>query len=219
LVKKNMKLAIALAALLALAQAGEKGVDVSSSVNWSCLKSQGIDFGIIRGYESSGNVDSSAKANVAAAKSAGIDNVDLYFFPCVSCGNPANQAAEFISAFKGVVKRVWLDIEIYQWSSNQSSNQQFILELVSALGKSFTVGIYTNLNNWSSIVGQSWSSCSSLPLWYAHYDNTADFDDFQAFGGWTDPYMKQYEGDATLCSDDVDMNWTKKSSTKVFFTL
>lgn len=215
-----MKVAITLAALLVLAQAGEKGVDVSQSVDWSCLKSQGIDFGIIRGFQSGGNVDPTAKANLAAAHSAGISNVDLYFFPCAPCGNAASQAADFISAFQGEdFGRVWLDIEIYQWSSSQSTNQQFILDLVSALGKSFKVGIYTNLNNWSSIVGQSWSSCSTLPLWYAHYDNNADFDDFQSFGGWSDPYMKQYEGDATLCSDDVDMDYTKKSSTKVFFTL
>lgn len=46
-----------------------------------------------------------------------------------------------------------------------------------------------------------------LPLWYAHYDNSPSFSDFAAFGGWTAPNIKQYEGTSSLCGASVDRNW------------
>jgi hypothetical protein len=48
---------------------------------------------------------------------------------------------------------------------------------------------------------------TDLPLWYAHYDGKASFSDFSSFGGWKTPYAKQYMGDYTLCSFDVDLNY------------
>ena len=48
---------------------------------------------------------------------------------------------------------------------------------------------------------------SSKPLWYAHYDGSANFDDFSAFGGWTKPTIKQYQGTTTFCSAGVDLSW------------
>ncbi len=68
---------------------------------------------------------------------------------------------------------------------------------------------------WQSIFGST-EACKSLgahPLWYAHYDGSASFSDFSAFGGWTKPHMKQYQGDTTLCGAGVDKNfvWFKYS--------
>ena len=34
---------------------------------------------------------------------------------------------------------------------------------------------------------------------YAHYDNKASFSDFTPFGGWKEPWAKQYNGDITVC--------------------
>lgn len=42
---------------------------------------------------------------------------------------------------------------------------------------------------------------------YAHYDNLKSFSDFTTFGGWKTPTAKQYEGDVTLCSFGVDMDY------------
>eukprot|EP01133_Synstelium_polycarpum_P002443 gene2443-2778_t len=42
-----------------------------------------------------------------------------------------------------------------------------------------------------------WSAGAQYPLWYAHYDHVATFDDFKPFGGWKVPYMKQYIGTTT----------------------
>jgi len=102
---------------------------------------------------------------------------------------------------------IWLDIEIYQWN-DQGSNQQFITSMINA-GQSAgaTLGIYTSLNNWSQIVGADWSGASSLPLWYAHYDNNPSFGDFSPFGGWNTPAIKQYQGDDSSCGISIDDDW------------
>lgn len=39
----------------------------------------------------------------------------------------------------------------------------------------------------------SYTGGAAYPLWYAHYDNSASFSDFTAFGGWNTVNM--------LCSE------------------
>jgi hypothetical protein len=51
------------------------------------------------------------------------------------------------------------------------------------------------------------TAASSHPLWYSHYDNNPSFADFQSFGGWSKPTMKQYQGDTNLCGASVDKNY------------
>lgn len=42
-----------------------------------------------------------------------------------------------------------------------------------------------------------------VPCRYAHYDNNPSFSDFQQFGGWSHPGIKQYAGDATVCGKGI----------------
>lgn len=63
------------------------GVDLStlaSTSTYSCMKSNGMNFAIPRAYCSYGGVDANGKTNVANAKAAGIQYVDVYMFPCRS---------------------------------------------------------------------------------------------------------------------------------------
>ncbi len=46
----------------------------------------------------------------------------------------------------------------------------------------------------------------SLPLWYPHYDNAPNFNDFAPFGGWTRPSIKQYRGNINVCGITIDAN-------------
>lgn len=46
-----------------------------------------------------------------------------------------------------------------------------------------------------------------MPLWYAHYDDVQGFYDYSPFGGWTQPFAKQYSGDGSECSFPVDFNF------------
>jgi GH25 family lysozyme M1 (1,4-beta-N-acetylmuramidase) len=116
--------------------------------------------------------------------------------------------ANCASAWSG---RVWLDIEgTSYWTTSTSTNKAFYKALVDSCSTyGVRCGVYSSTYQWSSIFGStSYSYGSSLPLWYAHYDNNPSFSDFTAFGGWTTPHAKQYAGDVTLCSMGVDKNYS-----------
>jgi GH25 family lysozyme M1 (1,4-beta-N-acetylmuramidase) len=106
---------------------------------------------------------------------------------------------------------IWLDVEGSQyWKGSASSNQAWYKTLVDACkatGKK--CGVYSSQSQWQAIFGSSsFTYGNTLPLWYAHYDNSASSSDYKSlsFGGWSTPTMKQYKGDTTLCSFGVDMD-------------
>jgi hypothetical protein len=143
------------------------------------------------------------------ARSAGIPYVDGYIFPCVPCGKGGAQVSDAINAVRAAganMGMLWLDIEPLAWK-DQGTNRAFITDMINscnALG--VHCGVYSNWNSWSEIVG-SWNGAARLPLWYPHYDNSKSFSDFQKFGGWSSPNIKQYIGDASSCGLGVDYNW------------
>jgi hypothetical protein len=74
-----------------------KGVDVSSPTSksaFSCLQQQGYEFLIVRGYRSYGEPDGDAAPTVANAKAAGIQNADVYMFPCPKCSKSAKEQVD-----------------------------------------------------------------------------------------------------------------------------
>jgi len=137
-------------------------------------------------------------------------------FPCPTCSKSASsQLNELVSHLKGNCGsqwsgRIWLDIEGSQyWKGSASSNQAWYKTLKDACGSAgVRCGVYSSSSQWSAIFGStSYSYGSELPLWYAHYDNSASFSDFSSFGGWKSPHAKQYAGDVTQCSTGVDKNY------------
>jgi hypothetical protein len=42
---------------------------------------------------------------------------------------------------------------------------------------------------------------------YAHYDEDPSFDDWQAFGGWSVPTIKQFDDSPPVCNTSIDYNW------------
>jgi len=198
------------------------GVDVSSPVGpsaWTCLKNNGYVFGIIRCYESGGSVDPNCPHTIYNAWDGGAAHVDIYMFPDPSKGNPEGQVTTLLNYLAGYnihnrgtppgsYGMLWFDIEGTQyWQSSQSENQAFFNGLVSA-GRSagISMGVYTSKSQWEPIMG-NWAGGSSLPLWYAHYDNNPSFSDFSPFGGWSRPSIKQYLGTSSVCGAGVDKNW------------
>ena len=55
----------------------------------------GYDFAIARVYEELGHVDPNGAQTIKNARAAGIDYVDGYIFPCLSCGNPGQQVFNY----------------------------------------------------------------------------------------------------------------------------
>jgi GH25 family lysozyme M1 (1,4-beta-N-acetylmuramidase) len=187
------------------------GVDVATPVSQSafqCMVNKNYSFAIIRAFRSVGSPDSNAVKNIANARSAGMRHVDIYMFPCPSCGKPAKQITDMISNLRNTTfGTLWLDIEGTQYWKDQSYNQNFFTGLVKqAQAMGLKLGVYTSRSQWTPIMG-NWNGGSAFPLWYAHYDNKHTFSDFVAFGGWTQPSLKQYAGDAPLCGIDTDMSW------------
>jgi hypothetical protein len=195
------------------------GVDISaalSSSTASCFASNGVSYIVARGYRSSGQVDTACCGSLNAAASASIPTRDAYIFPCPTCSKSAlTQVQEMYNALKSGCSwsgKIWLDIEGSQyWSGSYSTNQAFYSSLVDAckstVGPS-KCGVYSGASQWSALFGSlSFSYGADLPLWYAHYDNLKSFSDFSTFGGWSSPVAKQYQGDVSLCSFGVDMDW------------
>jgi len=191
-----------------------QGVDVSSLVSLSdfgCLHSNEYTFAVMRCFRSTGSVDPNCAATVKNAWDAGMAHVDVYIFPCYSCGNGGRQVNTTVDYLKtnGVkYGMIWFDIEgpgTY-WGSSTAQNAAFFADMEKAAKENgVTLGIYTSASQWNPIMG-SYTGGSAYPLWYAHYDNSKSFSDFAAFGGWTKPNIKQY-GTGTLCGAGVDYNW------------
>ncbi|CAO3581419.1 unnamed protein product [Absidia cylindrospora] len=203
-----------------------KGVDVSSLTSessFTCLKNQGYTRAVVRAYmeawgnQPGGKVDPNFLQNYKNAKAAGFQ-VDMYVFPCTgrsSCKSAATQVSETIKIMndnKMQIGTIWFDVEVDSQANNWpsvASNKQTLTAFKDAWNASkLNWGVYSSLSQWSTITGSgSWVMDSSKPLWYAHYDNTANFNDFGAFGGWSAPEMKQYAGGTSICSASVDLNY------------
>jgi hypothetical protein len=162
-------------------------------------------------------VDTNVCTNLKNAKTAGMTKRDTYIFPQPQSTSKSAtyQMTELVNYVRANCNdawdnRVWLDIEGSQyWLGSYSSNKAWYQEMVDSCDKlSVKCGVYTNKSQWQEIFGSTtYSYGSSLPLWYAHYDNNPSFSDFSSFGGWTSPHGKQYAGDVTVCSLDVDKNY------------
>ena len=194
------------------------GIDMSTYHSTSvleCYKSNGFTFTIPRCWCSTGVWDSNCQDNVWNSHNAGMTRVDVYFFPCFSCGNVAGQVSTFWNTviYYGLdISWVWYDLE-GEWSSSYYTNQAFLEELVyQTRSIGFYYGIYTNYYGWDYFYGLSYvfPYYYDTPLWYAHYDWVDNFSDFDAFGGWTTPAIKQYiDNIDSLCNGIVDFNYAE----------
>ena len=196
------------------------GIDVSqlfSVENYTCAKNNGISFGIVRGYCSFGGMDHNAVQSLKNMKMAGLET-DVYMFPCRG-KNAIAQVNEMMSSIpESHYKKIWVDIETNpspgcSWKDfDTTSNCQFTMDLLSQIkanGK--PAGIYASRHMWAAIFGSEtncYQAATGVPLWYPHYDNNPSYNDFQAFGGWKTPSIKQYQGTTNICGASVDRNWT-----------
>lgn len=207
---------LAFAALLVVAALATDGGDISeyySASTFSCCKSNGWDFVIVRSYCSPGFPDSNAPATLDQAIAAGLPYHDVYHFPCTSV-SAATQVSDDNSHVAGKYGMMWFDIETNPspgcgWSGDQTSNCNFLGALIDA-GKSLGIhmGIYASAYMWETIMGScTVGADNGIVLWYAHYDYTRSFSDFSPFGGWTHPNIKQYNDAVGICNINADADW------------
>ncbi|KAI7855852.1 glycoside hydrolase family 25 protein [Circinella umbellata] len=225
--KKFAAITLSIASAIGLAQAQTIGVDVSALTDVSsfqCAKGEGFTQAVVRcyieayGQNPGGALDKNCQQNYQNALDGGFDGVDLYMFPCTgrdTCKSAETQVQEiidYVGSNSMKVGTLWLDVEIdpsaNNWPSPESA-QSTLQGFKAALdGSGWKWGVYSSASQWSQIVGSNdWELDSSVPVWYAHWDDNKSFDNFAAFGGWTTPTVKQYSGDVTFCSAGFDTNY------------
>ncbi len=223
-------LALALVCVLAVGTAAAEkwsyGVDLSTLASVQALqcmkqaKPNAIDYIVFRGGRSTGKPDPNIAQNLKNAQSANYasDQLGVYLFPCPKCElDGAGQVKAMMDAIEkdgasNLFSTIWLDIEgghLY-WKT-PAENVKFIDSMIKQ-AKTYLpakkIGFYTAKSQWSPIVGTHYQA-SEWPIWYAQYNRHQNFDDFQAFAGWTIPAVHQYAGDVALCGVGVDMNVMK----------
>ena len=221
---------IAAAMLMTLLVEAAKGVDLPSHFsNFSCLRSLGYSHTIVRSYHSYGAIDTQAPFTIAQSNAAGF-STDTYMFPCRG-KNATTQVNELVNYLESLLETkdsssiydyttgtIWLDIETNpssgcSWTlGTPESNCDYIQELITAIeSRGRAVGIYASGYMWNQIMGNR-DNCqkyAKYPLWYAHYDGKANFEDWPTnkFGGWTNPTIKQYSGGTVLCGYNFDLSF------------
>jgi hypothetical protein len=206
-----------LLALLLLGASCRLGVDVSQlfpTSTYQCMLNSGYSFISLRGYRSMGAVDPNVHANLQNARAAGF-SPDIYMFPCRGKSASA-QVDEMVAGIpSSSYGMIWIDVETNPspncgWGTDYAGNCQYLTEVAARIKSHGKVaGIYASHYMWLGIMG-SVGACpglSSYELWYAHYDGKPSFDDFQAFGGWKTPHIKQFSGSSTVCGANVDKNY------------
>ena len=202
-------LIVAFAIVLVSAKLGfDASAGPFTSENMACMKKSGLVYAIFRAYRSYGVVDPAAVANIKAAHDGGINDVDVYIFPCFKCNNPRKQIQDMVKALSGSKYNwIWIDIERFAWGE-KAANRKFITEMLDEAPKhGKPIGVYTNKNEWNGIVGIDFTLGSKFPLWWAYWNYKPTREDFQPFAGWKKCLIKQYDHNQHKCSVVYDLNY------------
>lgn len=185
------------------------GVDVSVAFDdplaWSCAANASgpnQTWAVVRAWHSYSAFDSKAVATLAAAKAAGLADLSVYMFPCLSKSAKSQVDGMMQGLQHASFNAVWIDIETNPsagcaWSDTDfKGNCAFVQSLVNELKATGTaVGIYSSHFEWGTVMGNECDGkFNHLPLWFARYSGGPSCDDYsrEPFGGWTRPFAKQY---------------------------
>jgi len=212
-----------LVSMIAACAFATMGVDFSSFQGspsqsvFNCFKQNGKNFLINQIWSGGYGINANFVANWQKAKAAGIQYIDAYAYICNNCaGNtPANICGKIKSTLpSGFDGMVWIDLENCSgcWVGSYADRMNFAQSVANQChANGLKLGIYSGMGAWESVFGSAGYDGGSLknyPLWYSHYDGVTSFSDWAniRFGGFSNPAIKQYVGDTTLCGLDVDLN-------------
>eukprot|EP01111_Echinosteliopsis_oligospora_P009347 TRINITY_DN2724_c0_g1_i4.p2 TRINITY_DN2724_c0_g1~~TRINITY_DN2724_c0_g1_i4.p2 ORF type:complete len:240 (+),score=43.25 TRINITY_DN2724_c0_g1_i4:53-721(+) len=202
----------------------DNGLDISNDMcdsftqdTWNCL-SKIHNFTIIEGIRGGHGITPNISTCVSQAWSAGFKHVDLYIWMCPNCTDnvPASNLIGQLVNQVGLQNfgMIWLDLEVCDddpgcWGGAES-NLAYIKDMVSAAqAAGAKLGIYSTPYEWDhlGLTGLGVQEFANLPLWYANPDGDESFSDFQSFGGWSTPVMKQYDWNGNQCEQTYDADW------------
>ena len=110
-----------------------KGVDISqlfSTSTYQCMKNNGVQFAIPRGFYSYGAVDANVVNNLQNAKAAGLIT-DIYMFPCRGKSASAQVDSMMSAISKSLYGMIWIDVETNPssgcgWGKDYASNCKYV---------------------------------------------------------------------------------------------
>ncbi len=146
-----------------------------------------------------------AQQQLATAVAGGM-TVDIYKYLYFS-SDMTTQVQNALAIGSGhPIGRIWLDVEDDPGSLSVQQIVAKIQEAVDACGAT-PRGIYTGAWWWNANL-PGCAAFSDLPLWYSWYDGIDSLDTWstQAFGGWSRPAGKQYQGNVAVSGVNTDTN-------------
>jgi hypothetical protein len=108
------------------------------------------------------------------------------------------------------VARYWQD---YEDEIEGYTTDEVVAHMRAAVAECYrqgvAAGIYTRRGWWEANTNGC-TDFAHLPLWDAFYDGVPNFNYFQPYGGWTEPYMKQYTGTESVGGQTLDLSWREE---------
>ncbi len=176
----------------------------------SCFPSQGFMRVCFRALLPDGQANPQLKENLLRATKI---DCTFYVLPCYSCGDPKGQIDRLCRAIEGTgfVYHPYVAVEDpKRWTGNQSKHRKFVAQVVEEIERRrecfASAKFRTTKQDWEMILGPDCTTYQYSSLWYISNDGKKDFGDFQPFGGWHYPFLKQYARNKTLCGSTVNFN-------------
>uniref|UniRef100_A0A914BYP4 Uncharacterized protein n=1 Tax=Acrobeloides nanus TaxID=290746 RepID=A0A914BYP4_9BILA len=166
---------------------GHLSIDVSISnytftfQQFNCLMNQNYEAFLPQIYSSDGYFSSVGLQNLADARA--VINTDVIIAPCRSnCTDKTasgyDQMQSIFEILNAECQPDFIFIQVLsngKWPNDKQGNRQFILDMIKAVKDNYTdgtgdvarsVGIMTNYNSWSQILGADWTGASNLDLFH-----------------------------------------------------
>lgn len=151
-----------------------KGIDVAKwngIIDWEKVKSDEVEFVILKAIDKSNKKEEAFERNYAGAKSVGLP-IDVYNYSYATTTQKAEiDAYSLIEAIKGkTIDRVWLDVED---SLFRSVGNGLIKDIVKAYqniveSNGYRFGVYTGLSFYNEHF-RGYNSFFDFPFWIARY--------------------------------------------------
>ena len=192
---------------------GMNGVSTHTLINdFSCFKQNGLNYAMVRAYLNFGQVDPNAKQTLIAAEQYKLKYAHAYINPCVQCKfEPEFQITQVVEALKGAnYGGIFIMVQTNdRWSSNKNGNCLYINTLIKAVHKyGYMAGVGSDSALWDTIMGKE---CmvpeEDVACWWIKHDKEQSLDHFKPFAGFTFPSIKEYDGPANVCTQEVDLNF------------
>ena len=138
--------------------------------------------------------------------------IEITFKLCYECDNYLQQIETFLEKAKEEnlhFEILWFVID-QSWGNNQRANRMILTTLANSLHcVDYYCGIKTSFNDWGYVFGDMYTfpKTSSWYLWYTSIDYRRDFKNFESFGGWNTPYMKEFKTEVNICGHMISYNF------------